>query len=32
MELFGPELAQAYQDNPVARLDILRDFEVVKRY
>ena len=30
-EFFGEELYELYQKNAVARLDILRDFELLKR-
>ena len=30
-ELLGEELAPIYKENPLARLDILRDFETLKR-
>lgn len=31
-DFFGAELFQTYQRNAVARLDILRDFEILKRF
>lgn len=30
-EFLGEELAQIYDENPLARLDILKDFEIIKR-
>jgi len=31
-ELLGEKLAEIYKENALARLDILRDFETLKRY
>lgn len=31
-EFMGPELFQVYQENALARLDIMKDFEILKRY
>lgn len=30
-EFMGPELFEVYQLNPLARLDIMKDFEILKR-